>query len=236
MAFAQLADLRWRIDPDAISWNYQIDAARIETIGGQVVQILGATLGDVTITGRFGQDHPNKQESWQLATAFHKKIQQLIDNQNIPEVKIPLGPSATSGDKQAQQLAQPSATKPYLPYLAPAHKPLPFSFLDGTHNWQFRVLIKGIADLDDQASTIVHTTGKFSYGYQLTLFVVEAQTDVIQRVASDYFISRISAGLGWKQTSFNGPMTAKQVTDFVDSHGGSVTAYYTGLIGGSTTS
>jgi hypothetical protein len=235
MAFAQLADLRFRIDPDAINWDYQIDATRIETLGGQVVQILGATLGDVTVTGQFGQDHARKQDSWQLALAFHKKIQQLIDNQNIPEVKIPIGTKASNGDKlAAPALASPS--KPYAPYQAPAHKPVPFSYLDGVHNWQFRVLIKGITDLNEQGQAISHTPGKFAYGYQLTLFVVESNTDVIQKVASDYFIKRIASGLGWKQSSFNGPLSADQVSKFLDSHGGSTTAYFTELLGGSSAS
>jgi hypothetical protein len=229
MAFAQLGNLKWRIDPSQVSWDYQIDATRIETIGGQVVQILGATLGDVTVSGYFGQDRRDKQESWQLAQAFHRRIQQMMDAQTLPPKKITIGKPANSinADKSVEKIYSPKGPPP--PPVA--HQPMMFSYLDGVHNWQFKVLIKSIADLDGNGS-LHHSTGKFSYGYSLVLFVVEAQTDVIKKVATDSYIARISQGLGWKKTKYNGPVTAADATAFIQSHGGSVTAFLTGVMTG----
>jgi hypothetical protein len=229
MAFAQLGPLKWRVDPTEVSWNYQIDANRIETLGGQVVQILGATLGDVTVSGYFGQDRAHRQDSWQLAVAFHKRIQQIMDAQTLPPKKITVGRKSINinAEKNVERIYDPKGPPP--PPVA--HQPLLFSYMDGVHNWQFKVLVKGIDDLDGNGS-LHHTTGKFSYGYRLTLFVVEAQTDVIKKVATDSYIARISQGLGWKKTKYNGPVTAAEATAFIQSHGGSVTAFLTGVMTG----
>lgn len=228
MAFAQLGNLKWRVDPNQVSWDYQIDATRIETLGGQVVQILGATLGDVTVSGDFGQDRAQKQDSWQLAVAFHKRVQQMMDAQTLPAKTIPVGRVAV-GTGVGSILNKTRSTSD----AAVVHAPLTFSYLDGTHNWQFKVLIKDCSDADGNGS-VHHKIGKFSYGYKLTLFVVEAQTDVIKKVATDSYISRISQGLGWKQTKYNGPVSAAEATAFIQSHGGSVTAFLTGVMTGGT--
>lgn len=217
MAVAQLGDLKWRIDPQRINWNYQIDANRIETLGGQVVQILGATLSDLTIMGLFGQDRPNNLESWQLAVAFHKKIQQMMDAQTLPAKTIGL-PSSGNTSSDA----------------AIVHQPVTFSYLDGTHNWSFRVLIKAIQD-QDGVNTLTHTVGKASYGYILTLFIVESGTDVIKQVLTDQFISRISQGLGWTRSNFQGKTTAQQVVNFLNDNGGTVDSYISkSLLGGAS--
>lgn len=218
MAFAQLGDLRFRIDPNSIAWDYQIDANRIETLGGQVVQILGATLGDITISGDFGQDRTRRQESWQLALAFHKKIQQMMDAQTLPAKRVTVGKSAVTSSRTSDA--------------AVVHEPVTFAYMDGVHNWQFKVLIKSIVDSDGSGAAVTHSTGKYSYGYQLTLFIVEANTDIIKKIATDAYIARISNGLGWKQSKFNGPLTGAQAAAFIQSHGGSVTAYLGGILTG----
>lgn len=224
MAFAQLGSLKWRIDPNEISWDYQIDANRIETLGGQVVQILGATLGDVTISGDFGQDRTHKQESWQLALAFNKKIQQMMDQQTLPAKRVTIGTKGVGTGVGSILNKNTDA--------AVVHQPVTFSYMDGVHNWQFKVLIKSIVDSDGSGAAVTHSTGKYSYGYQLTLFIVEAQTDIIKKIATDAYIARISNGLGWKQSKFNGPLTGAQAAAFIQAHGGSVTAYLGGILTG----
>jgi hypothetical protein len=220
MAFAQLGNLRWRIDPQAIAWNYQVDVARTETLGGQVVQVLGATLSDITVTGQFGQDHASRRESWQLANAFHRRIQSMVDAQTLPAKTIHLG---DNNSKSKNKFSDSAA----------AHVPIRFSYLDGEHNWNFGVLIKSLADPD--GNSLLHRTGKFSYNYALTLFIVEANTQLIRNIAADIFISRISAGLGWKQTTYNGAMTARDAQLYIQENGGTVTAFLEGLmIGGSS--
>lgn len=215
MAVAQLGDLKWRVDPQRVNWSYQIDANRIETLGGQVIQVLGATLSDLTIMGQFGQDHQNKLESWQLAVAFNTKIQQMMDAQTLPAKTVGGLPSGTSSVSDA----------------AVVHKPVTFSYLDGKHNWQFQVLIKSMADADG-SNALTHAVGKSSYGYTLTLFIVEADTDVLAKIATDQFISRISSGLGWTRTAFNGALKADEVQAYIDSTGGLANAFLNGALTG----
>jgi hypothetical protein len=215
MALCQLGNLKWRIAPSAVNWNYQIDANRIETLGGQVVQILGATLSDLTITGYFGDDHGNRKVSWQLAQTFHRSIQGMIDAQTLPAKTVGSGKAIGGPVTDA----------------AVVHAPARFIYQDGKHNWSFQVLIKGITDMDGNGA-LSHSTGKFSYGYRLTLFIVESNTDQLSKIASDMYIARISNGLGWKQSRFNGAMSAADAQSFLDQNGGSVTAYIDGLVTG----
>lgn len=220
MGIANLNGVEFRIDPDAIAYNYSIDYSVIDTLGGRVIQVLGATIGDITITGHFGQDHRNDRLSWQLAESFGTQIRSLMDHQVVPP-------------KNAQT--------------GGVHQPLRFTYLDGTHNWDMKVLIKNYAELDG-AGSIEHRSGKFSYGYKLTLFLVEDSSLSLSRVQSDKFIARISKGLGWKQWvkgfaggDFNGSDTLDAAIKFIQSHStdgtydGYVAALLTGQTGGSNT-
>jgi hypothetical protein len=209
MGVMQLGDLRWRVDPSSVDWSFQLDTAVINTIGGQVVQILGATLSDLVVQGEFGQDHKSNTVSWKLAAAFHTKIKSFMDRQTLPAKTVHSGGSRRSG---------------ILSDAGVIHDPLPFTYHDGLHNWTFKVLVKALDDGDGSGSLNI-TNGKFAYKYKLTLFIVESESTLIRKVASDYFMSRISDGLGWKQTSFNGPPSAQDAQDFITVNGGTVSAF-----------
>lgn len=212
MGIANLNGVQFRIDPDSISYDYSIDYAVIDTLGGRVIQVLGATIGDITIQGHFGQDHKNNRLSWQLAETFGVQIRQLMDQQVVPP-------------KQGQK--------------GGVHQPLRFTYLDGVHNWDMKVMIKGYQDLSGDAS-IEHTSGKFSYGYSLTLFLVEDKTLSLSRVQSDKFIARISKGLGWKETtfgnngSFNGSDTLDKAIQYIQDNSidGTFQGYVASLLTG----
>jgi len=219
-AYMQLGDMRWRVDPNSVDWTFQMDTAVINTIGGQVVQILGATLSDLVVQGDFGQQRPVKSgpgtESWKLAAAFHQKIKSYMDRQTLPAKTATQSTSAAS-KKQVKKTG-------ILTDAGVVHTPLPLTYHDGLHNWSFKVLIKQLDDGDGSGSLNI-TNGKFAYKYKLTLFIVESDSTLIRKVASDYFLSRISDGLGWKQTTFNGPKEAQDAQDFITANGGSVSAF-----------
>lgn len=200
MGVAQLGNYTFRLDPDQIHYAYDIDYAVIDTLGGQVVQVLGSTIGDITIAGSFGQDHKNKLESWQLAESFNTAIRSMMDAQTLPTQGV-------------------------------GHQPIRFTYMDGTHNWDFKVLIKGMSDSDGQGS-IDHETGKFSYHYTLTLFLVEDSSLTLKKITTDAFISRISNGLGWKASGFNGSASAADAIAFIQSNSsnGTFDGYVTNLL------
>lgn len=214
MAIANLDGVHFRIDPDAISYQYSVDYSVIDTLGGRVIQVLGATIGDITIMGHFGQDHKRKRLSWQLAESFGTQIRALMDQQVLPPKNAHNGST---------------------------HQPLRFTYLDGTHNWDMKVLIKGYEEIDGGGS-IEHRNGKFSYGYKLTLFLVKDSSLHLSRVQGDRFIARISKGLGWKETrlgkngSFNGSDTLDAAIKYIQSNStdGTYQGYIAALLTGQT--
>lgn len=203
MSYAKLGNLQFRIDPDQVHFAYGIDYSIIDTLGGQVIQVLGATLGDLTISGSFGQDHKNRLESWELAEGFHASIRSMIDAQTLPQ----------QGGK------------------GPVHQPISFTYMDGIHDWNLKVLIKDIEEGTGQGS-IEHKTGKFSYHYTLTLFIVEDSSLKLKKIATDKFISRIANGLGWKPSGYNGAMSLQDAITWItnNSSDGTVQGYLTKLL------
>jgi hypothetical protein len=196
MGFATLGfpdgmGIRFRIDPQSIDWNFKVNTSVTNTVGGRVVQVNGATLSDITIQGLFGEDRSradgtaeHEGRSWRLAKRFTLRIRQMMEWQA----------------RDAQQHAK-------------MHRPAVFAY--PPENWRFRVYIKDIADPD--GGVISLSTGKFSHGYVLTLQVVQEASDALVRAGSSNgmldkarakaingYISRISQGVGWKPSEYNG--------------------------------
>jgi hypothetical protein len=203
VSYAQLGSYRFRVSPSNVIFPYQVDSVTIPTVGGRVVQVYGVTLGDIIVQGLFGQDRANRRESWQLAEEFQAAVGGMVQRQS----KAP-----TTG-----QLAG------YDP--ATMHPPVRFLYTDDTpdrraaglpiHNWDFQVYIKSLQDSDDPNFTVSHSTGKYSYGYTLTLFMVEDNSRILRQVAIDKFINRLTEGVGWKRTVYNGPMNPEELKAYV---------------------
>jgi hypothetical protein len=208
MSHAQLGNLAFRLDPTQIHYAWTVDYTVIDTLGGQVIQVLGTTLGDLTISGLFGQN--GTQQSWQLAESFNQSIRDMMDAQSLP--------------------AQTKTISPVV------HQPIRFTFQDGVHNWDFKVMIKGIQDTTGTGS-VSHATGKSSYGYTLTLFIVQDSSLNLAHIAQDQFVTRFAAGLGWKKTGvagvgdYSGVASFDQALKFIQDNGGSVDNYLASFVG-----
>lgn len=206
MGHASLGGLRFRIDPSQVSWSYDVNVAVTPTVGGRVVQVHGVTLGDMTIRGLFGQDRVNRKESWQLAEDFATAVGKLIDIQSA-----------------RPSMAQLTGADP-----TPPHPTLRFLYNDAAsvdrrglpvHDWDFNVYVKSLRDVDSGQSTVEHSTGKFSHGYTLTLFIEQDNTGKLAEVAQNSFIDRLSNGLGWKRGPYNGLMTANDLASYLQGKG-----------------
>ena len=94
------------------------------------------------------------------------------------------------------------------------HEPAVFNY--PPRNWRWSVYLTEVSDIDGQAS-IEHRSGKYSYGYQLKLFIVrngsdslvtagtsKNEVDAAQAKAISSYIARISEGIGWRQSEYNG--------------------------------
>jgi hypothetical protein len=192
---AHLGDLTFRINPSQVAWDYRLDTSVTPTIGGRVVQVYGATLGDMTIQGLFGNETTGKKRnSGVMAEEFQAQIAQMVVAQS-----------------KAPTTAQLIGTDP-----TPMHKPFRFVCSgDNLHNWDFQVYIKSLTDVNDPSVAIEHKVGKFSYGYNLVLFIVEDNTGQLKKVATDEFINRLAQGVGWQRTSYNGTMKREDLEAYL---------------------
>lgn len=157
----------------------------VETIGGRVIQVIGAQLDDLTVQGSLGQ---GTGQSWAHANAFLSAVTKIME--------------AQSADSNQQGKMHPPAVFTY-----------------PSRNWRFNVYVKAITDPDGDASVILRP-GKFNQRYSLSLFIVQdgsaalvkagTSNGVLTQKAYDAissFMARISDGVGWKFTSFNGQAT-----------------------------
>jgi len=193
LGFKDGPSIRFRIDPQEIQWQFAIETNVTETLGGRVLQIVGATVGNITIRGEFGEDRTIKDgngQSWLLADAFASKIKQMMAFQSSR--------NNTSGKRTED----------------------PAIFAYPPRDWRFKVYVVSINDTDGGAS-VNFRTGKFSHGYELQLFIVEDLSPSTANVGSNRgviptkaaeainaYINRITDGIGWKQTEFNGPLAS----------------------------
>ncbi|MGW7100387.1 hypothetical protein [Streptomyces sp. NPDC054838] len=195
LGFAGGPQLTFRIDPSSIDWGFDIHTSVTHTVGGRVVQITGATLRDMTVTGYLGENRtagPSRDGiedhmgvSWRLHESFIANCRAIMKHQSRD--------SSTPGKM---------------------HSPAVFNY--PARDWRWQVYLKSVEDIDGQAS-IEHRTGKFSHGYRLTLFIVRAGSDSLvtagssgsaidaaQERAIASYIARISEGIGWRQSEYNG--------------------------------
>lgn len=200
LGYAGGPNIAFRVDPNSVSWNWQINTSVTPTVGGRVIQVTGATLSDLTISGLFGQDHGGSGDSgsgWRQAENFAKVIADIMVKQSQP---------ATTEGKM----------------------PAPPVFNYSPKGWRFGVYVKDLSD-PSGGGNVTHTAGKISYGYTLTLFIDTDMSDaptvvgksngVLEQQKSkalaEYF-ARISDGIGWHFSQYNGPTTQGLLPSDVD--------------------
>lgn len=181
MGTASLGGRVFRIDPTSVRWGYRIKFADKKTVGGKVVQVLGANFSDMVVTGSFGRGGLAEQNE------FLKAMKAI-------------------GDAQVRDAGVRNSTT----------EPMHFRFPD--KGWDYLVYLKAYTNPRGPMSIRV-APEEFSPMWRLTLFIVEDNTGMLRKRASDAFISRLSAGLGWKQTKYNGPMEMAEVEQLLNGQG-----------------
>lgn len=88
--------------------------------------------------------------------------------------------------------------------------------------WDFDVYIKSVSPVD-------LTIGEFAPRWELTLFPVGEGANKVVRGIKDLYIKRMMDGIGWKQTSYNGPMTQALVDETLG--GRSIEQYFSESMG-----
>lgn len=194
LAFSGGPSVKFRIDPTEIAWNFKINTSVTDTVGGRVVQVTGATLSDMTIRGGFGedrnsdviapQDTDHGGSSWRLHKRFEYHVRLMMEYQA----------------RDAQQHSKMS-------------RPAVFTY--PPRGWSFQVYLKAFRD--PQGGTSAFAPGRFAHEYELTLFVVQdgtaalkkagtqgGQVDEARAAAINAYIGRLSDGIGWKPTMYQG--------------------------------
>jgi hypothetical protein len=162
----------------------------VETIGGRVIQVLGARLDDLTVQGSLGQDHADKAtgESWQQAQAFLTTVTGIMEQQ--------------ASDATQNSLMHPPAVFTYPP-----------------KGWRWNVYVKALTD-PDGGNSLILKPGKANQRYVLTLFIVNEGSELTvagtgetgalaqqSQTAISQFMARISDGVGWTANKYTGIYT-----------------------------
>lgn len=72
---ASLNGIPFHAGPSDVRWDFQMKVKDKKTLGGKVVQILGVTLGDMTISGRYApNERKGDTEAWQEQERWRQRI------------------------------------------------------------------------------------------------------------------------------------------------------------------
>lgn len=219
LGFADGPGLTFRIDPESIDYNVKVHTSVTNTVGGRVIQVLGSHVSDVTIRGSIGESHAlgagkggaeHDGVSWKMALDFFQRVQafQMLQSAGANT------PGSTTGKGAF--------------FLKPA------TFVYSPKGLRFQCYIKAIIDpAGDGTAGVVHRVARSNYQYVLVLFPVQEGTSELTKAgtsngvldqararAVDAYISRISQGIGWKFTAYNGGSTpsAPWEKDFQSTH------------------
>lgn len=80
----------------------------------------------------------------------------------------------------------------------------PHRFIYPARGWDFMVYLKGYSNPDGGRS-VTHSNTIINPKWRLN-FVVVQDNSGITKTYGDIYLARLSKGIGWKQTGFNGPL------------------------------
>ncbi len=163
------------IDPIAVTWDYRGHLVDKPMSGGKVVQVFGADIGDIKVTGRFGS-----MDNIETQLAFLKRMK-----------------------KMSSTLATHPEAKAY-------------RFFWPEQGWDFMVNLKEYNQRGGPAAQ--HTIDNYAPQWNLTLMPVGG-TDQLKTATVTMFIERLSAGIGWRLTKYNGPATYNEVAQTLTAAG-----------------
>jgi hypothetical protein len=175
-----------RLNPNSVQWNFTIDTSVTETVGGRVVQVLGATISDLTVSGSFGEKRgAGHVESRTYADQFLTQMQALA----------------------AYQSRDSSVT---------ASRTVPAVFNFPSKGWRFAVYIKALGSKGGPAVMHKPGSAEYDYSLTMmiqadlseTSVIIGSSNGVLDQIkdkAVQAYIDRIADGIGWKfSDQYNG--------------------------------
>lgn len=82
-------------------------------------------------------------------------------------------------------------------------------FVYPDYGWDFHVMLRSFSSPDGSRSVNLDNR-TVAPQWTLTLFIAEDRSS-LKKLSQDAYLTRLSQGLGWKQTVFNGPMTIDEM-------------------------
>ena len=178
----------FRLNPTDVNWNFQINTAVTETVGGRVVQVLGANLSDIDVRGVLGAPNMKADAAWQAAESFFQGIARLVAKQSS---------DATIPDRLMKH-------------------PMVFNF--PAKGWKFEVYIKSLVDDQGNAAVTHSPgrfTYGFTLTLSVqndltnTSRIIGNSNGTLKRAAdaavADWIKREAVDGIGWKPSLYNGP-------------------------------
>jgi hypothetical protein len=112
-------------------------------------------------------------------------------------------------------------------------------FMFPEKGWDYMVYLRGYTEIG-ATDAVMAANENFNPTWQLRLFIIEDNSPIkaVQNTALLQYMTRISAGLGWQQSKYNGPISDSDVATFVQTYGQGTTTVkdLLGTLGGGTTS
>jgi hypothetical protein len=159
---ATLGGVSFTFDPHSIQWDYTVHISDKPFIGGKVVQVYGATIGDITIEGSFG-----RFDGLDAQLAFLDRMKRM-GSAKVDDARTP-----------------------------------PTRFFWPEQRWDFQVYLKRYEN-PKGGRAIEHSPENFAPEWRLVLHPVSG-TSTLQQASVTAFIERLSQGMGWRETEFQGP-------------------------------
>lgn len=186
--------LRFRINPDAVDWNFQIKTAVIDTLGGRVVQVLGADVSDMTVRGRFGYRQA-KDAFWTDAEDFTTAMRAMIEYQyqgGIGHQGKTHTPAVFSFPAEGWRFAV------YIKSITDSQGQFAIQHTAGKFSYDYVLTFSIYNDLSDTTRIIGQSNGKLKTSQNGGISQAQA-------AAVKGYLNRIFDGIGWKASSYNGP-------------------------------
>lgn len=88
MATATLGDWEFRINPESVSFDFNVRTRSIPTIGGKVIQILGVDVSEMIVSGSFGKGGRVEQQRF-LEWVIERARAQAEEDKAIVRFRLP---------------------------------------------------------------------------------------------------------------------------------------------------
>ena len=183
--------IRFRLNPDAVDWNFQVKTAVIDTLGGRVIQILGADLSDLTVRGRFG-NRQVKDAFWQDAEDFTTAMRQMITYQH----RDAIGQGKMHEPAVFNFPSQGWRFQVYIKGITDGQGQFAIQHTAGKFSYDYVLTLSIYNDLSNTSRIIGKSNGT----------ITQSKSAAVQG-----YMDRIFDGIGWKASNYNGPDATRTI-------------------------